>query len=165
MKICIAIGLILLLLSGCGAATTFETISDEYVQPAAVTMRQLQLSLPEDVAVTTFGDSQSGTLYLCDGYSIAVQTMASGDLDRTVRSISGFSRDSIALIQTEAGLIDRYECVWVSAGEANTQMCRACILDDGNYHYTVSLMADADRMRSVSDQWQSIMASVSVGTD
>ena len=66
MKKLILLAGVLLLLTGCAAEPTFETLSDEYVQPAIAQTHQMTLSLPEDASVLTV-QSDGGDLYFCDG--------------------------------------------------------------------------------------------------
>ena len=40
------------------------------------------------------------------------------------------------------------------------QVGNAVILDDGNFHYAVSVMADADQAAKLEDTWQHILDSV-----
>ena len=151
---------LLILLTGCGAQQTMETLGDDYLQPVAAQMQKISLKLPEDAAVMTLENPQTGKLYLCDGYTVSVQTLDAGDLDKTIKTISGYSAESLQILQTNAGQINRYECVWVSAGEADDQVCRACILDDGNYHYAVTVMADSQDAGKLSQSLQTILSSV-----
>lgn len=153
-----------LLLTGCGAQETFETISDELgVSMPAVC--DVQLLLPEEAAVPSMESEDGSKLYLCDGYTVTVQTLDGGDLNRTFRELSGHSKDELTVIQTARDGIDRYECVWSAAGEGEDQICRALILDDGVYHYAVTVMANATQSGQLRQAWQEIMDSVSLGTD
>lgn len=160
-KFCVLL-VLLVFLTGCGAQTTFETVGDDYVQSVAATMQQLQLELPEDASVMTLENHGVGKLYLCDGYVITVQTLDAGDLEKTLKTATGFTSDRLQLLQTDAGEVDRYECVWVAAGESGSQMCRGCILDDGSYHYVVTVMSDAEMSGKLTEQWNRIMSSVSL---
>ena len=104
----------------------------------------------------------TGTLYLCDGYSVAVQTLPAGNLDATVREVTGYGRDKVQLWQQKEGEHSRYNCVWASAGEGGDQMCKATILDDGNYHYVLSVMAAAEDAGDLAETWQQLMDSFSI---
>jgi hypothetical protein len=107
-------------------------------------MGQITVELPEE-AVVPVSESELGKLYQCDGYEIAVQTLQSGDMDATLRTVTGYSREALTLMQTGAGDVDRWEVVWSCMGETGDRVGRACVLDDGNYHYVLSVLADADR--------------------
>lgn len=154
-----------LLLTGCGANEVWETISDVDDTPVMVQMQQVKLTLPKDAASETMENGQSGKIYLCNGYTVTVQTLPGGDLDKTLREISGFSRQQLTVMETQTKNEKRYECVWAAAGEAEDQVARAVILDDGSYHYAVTVMARFSTAGDLADVWQSILTSVQLSTD
>ena len=117
MRILICVVLAVTMLSGCGQPKDFETMSDSYVQQELPQAREVLLQLPEDATKAVFGDGDTGTLYLCDSYCIAVQTIPSGNLDATLREVTGYGRDRVQLWERKEGEISRFVCVWVSAGE------------------------------------------------
>lgn len=162
MKKCVFLLLICVLLSGCTAEETFETIADDLVQSVAAPMAQMILVLPEDAAVPA-SESEDGQLYLCDGYEILVQTMAAGDLDATLRSVTGYSREELTLMQTGYNGIKRYDLVWSCLGENGDRVGRAAILDDGSYHYVLSVLTDADRAREFEKVISDLFESYSLG--
>ncbi len=147
-------------LTGCSAKETFETVSDLNEVPVLAQMQQLQLALPDEAAMPSMENPDAGKLYLCDGYTLSVQTMDSGDLDRTLRQLTGYGRSQLTLMQTQPSGVDRYECVWSAAGEDGDQIGRTVVLDDGSYHYSVSVMAAADDAGELADTWQEIFDSV-----
>ena len=155
----IVLPLAALLLSGCGAQETFETVSDVQVQSVSATARQVLLTLPEEAAVCVFEDAKAGSLYLCDGYSISLQTLQGGDLDRTLRHVTGYGREQLTLMQTRQGETKRYECVWSAAGEGEDQVGRAVILDDGSYHYVLTAMTGESHAGELAETWQEIFGS------
>ena len=57
------------------------------------------------------------------------------------------------------GNAKRYDCVWTAAGEGEDQVGRACILDDGSFHYVVSVMAGQSRSGELQPVWQDIFDS------
>lgn len=157
-RIILAAGFVLLL-AGCSAQPTFETVSDEYVQPVSVQLQQMTLALPDDAAALTVQSDEGGNLYFCDGYTITVQVMDSGDLDKTLRQTTGFGKDALQLMETESGAVKRYECVWVAAGEGEEQVGRAAVLDDGVSHYVLTCMAGASDAETVQPAWQELFSS------
>ena len=46
MKKCLLLVCLGLLLTGCSSVETFETVTDEYVQPVMATMQQAVMALP-----------------------------------------------------------------------------------------------------------------------
>lgn len=159
MKKLVLIAGIVLLLSGCTAEPTFETLSDEYVQPVSVQTRQMTLALPEEAAALTVQSDEGGNLYFCDGYTVTVQVMEAGDLDQTLRQVTGYGKDGLQLVQTQSGSVKRYEAVWAAAGEGEDQLGRMAVLDDGVNHYVLTCMAGASEAEEVQEDWQALFTS------
>ena len=132
-----------LVLTGCGAAPVYETLDGVDVHGEVPAMKKVIFDLPEDASVQTV-QGTAGRIYFCDGYEIMLETFSAGDLDRTLRNVTGFSRDALTLMQTKLDGITRYSCVWSSIGEGGEQVGRATILDDGGYHYCLSVMTAAE---------------------
>ena len=162
MKVSLCVMLVLMLLTGCQQPKDFETMSDSYVEPEPPQPCQVMLELPEDAAKAVLEDASAGTLYLCDGYCVAVQTLPAGNLDATLREVTGYGAEKVQLWQKKEGDISRYVCVWASAGEGGDQMGKATILDDGEYHYVLSVMADAENAGELADTWQQLMESFNI---
>ncbi len=161
MRKCAALLLIALLLAGCGAEDTFETVADEILQSAAAPIAEIKLELPE-AAAAPVAQGETGTLYQCDGYEIVLLTHRSGDLDATLRASTGYGRNDLTVIETRLGEIKRYDLVWSCLGENGDQIGRACILDDGNYHYVLTVLADADRVGEFEEVWNELFSSYSL---
>lgn len=160
MKKCWIAAALALLLAGCGAQETFETVSDVYEVKDLPPAMQVQVMLPDDAAVPAMEDSRTGQIYLCDGYFVTVQILEAGDLNRTLQESTGFSKENLPIIETARDGLKRYECVWTSAGEAGDQVGRAVVLDDGSYHYVVTVMADAVRAGALQSDLQNVIDSV-----
>ena len=84
---------------------------------------------------------------------------------KTIREVTGFSADRLTLMETEKDGFSCHSCVWTAAGEGGDQIARTVILDDGNFHYAVTAMADSDAAGQLSDVWLHIFRSVSLRTD
>lgn len=164
MKKCWIVVLAALLLCGCSEPQDFETMSDVYDMTQLPEASQVSFFVPEDAAAEVMENGEAGTLYFCEDYCIAVQTMHSGDLEATLRSVTGFSREKLQVIERRTGDHCRYECTWASAGEGGDQVGRAVILDDGNYHYVLSVMASAADAGDLTQTWQSLVDSFTLRT-
>lgn len=149
---------LVLLLTGCGKQQTMETVNDTYVQPPQPVMQQVVVQLPDEAAAPIM-QTDTGKLYACDRYTISLQTFQSGDLSRTIREISGFSREELKIMETTWEDVKRYDFVWAAAGEGDQQVCRACILDDGAYHYVMCASVDAADAGQVQGVWREIFNS------
>lgn len=147
-----------LMLGGCGAEETMETVADEWDVPAMAVPREILLGLPEEAAVSTM-ESDSGKFYQGDGYEIAVQRLDAGDLDGTLRSLTGFGRDNLTVIQTQSQDLRRYEFVWTSAGESGSRLGQGMILDDGTYHYCLSVLRDDPMPEDSQIVWNDLFRS------
>lgn len=140
-------GLLLLILPfffwGCASEETFETVADDFVIPVMAQPREISVRLPDN-AVAPVLESDAEQVYLCEDYEIILQTLESGDLNETIQTLSGYEKDQLTVMQTQMEAVSRYEFVWVSAGEKGERLGRAVILDDGSYHYCMSVLRDAE---------------------
>ena len=162
MKIICACILCIFMLAGCSQPKTYETMSDVYYEAKKTAAYTITFAVPEEAAVTVMENEENGTIYLCDGYCIMAQTMEAGDLDATLRSITGYPRDKLRIIRREQDHTARYECAWASTGEGGDQVGRTAVLDDGDYHYTLSVMAQADAAGELTEIWQEIFDTLSI---
>lgn len=145
-KLC-GIFLAALLLTACGRQETMETVADELVEPAMAQPRQVSVHLPEE-AVSPVLENGSSQVYIGSDYEIMVETMSAGDLSETVRSLTGYEKEDLTVMETDQEGFRRYDFVWASAGETGERLGRAVILDDGSYHYCLSVLRDAAEKKS-----------------
>lgn len=149
------IAAVLLLLTGCVTEDTFETIADEAVEPVMAVPRETSVMLPEEAAAPVLQNDER-QIYLGENYQLILERYPSGDLGKTIRSVSGFEREALTLLKTEQDAGERYEFVWVSAGETGELLGRAAILDDGHYHYCMSVLRTQETDAAV---WEQVFAS------
>ena len=151
------VGLILLaaLLTGCTAEETLETVNDEWVVPVMAQPREISVQLPEDTVLPVL-EQDARRLYMGQNYEIMLETLASGNLDATIRTLSGYGKDQLTVLQTRQEDADRYEFVWTTAGEQGERLGRAVILDDGDYHYCMSVLRDPGDTQVV---WRDVFGS------
>lgn len=157
MKRIVCVLVLVLVLSGC-SAPVYETMGNVvHVSDQDELLRPIKLALSADAAVLT----ASGTdlLYSCSGYSISLQTLPSGDLPATIRTISGYEPEQLTLVHSTCGDHSRYDWVWVAAGEEGEVLCRAAVLDDGHHHYSLCAYADADAVAELTELWNALFAS------
>ncbi len=155
MKI-LTVLLCMLLLCGC-TADVFETVGDGDHVAAVNQQSQLILELPADAAAQTMVGT-SGILYFCEDYEIMVETLISGDMQRTVKTITGFDMEELALVRTTRSGVPCVEGAWSAAGEGGDQVGRFVILDDGAYHYCISVMTEAEKVSQCADSWQKLLS-------
>ena len=165
MKKLIPIVLCVLLLAGCGAQPTFETVNDLLPSGTPEPAKELVVSLPQEAATPAMEGENGVCLYECEDYVLTTQVLPGGDLDATLQQLTGFTTGDLAHMKTKQQGMDRYDCVWTAASETGEQVCRAVVLDDGSYHYAVAVMAEAAVSGDLTGQWQSVLRSVQVKTD
>ncbi len=160
MKKFVLVLCLMLLLTGC-AAQTFETVDDLNDVPAMAKPATILLDLPEDAAAPAM-EGTSGTLYFCGDYDITVEVMPSGNLNNTLQTLTGFGKDELDLMQTIRCGVSCYEGAWSAAGEAGDHVGRVLIMDDGSFHYCVSVMASAEDAGDCSADWKELLDSVAL---
>lgn len=159
MKKAILLLLCTALLTGCGVQETFETVDDAIVVEPVASVQQFFVQLPEEAAAPTFQDDSGTELYVCQGYTVSKQILPGGDLEKSVKTLTGKEKSELDVIKTLHENYDRYDFVWTAAGEDGLQLGRACILDDGNYHYTLSAMAQEEQSDSLRETFQEMFDS------
>lgn len=157
--------LLSLLLFGCDQPEDFETMSDCYHEPDVFPAQQVSLVLPPEASVMTMEPQEGSCLYLCDGFTVAVETFRGGDLQGTLRSVTGYDQDQLSVMSWQQGELIRHECVWTAAGEGGDQVGRTLVLDAGDWHYTLTVMGDADNAGRLTDVWQDILDSFRLGRE
>ena len=154
MEIC----LLAFLLCGCRAEETLETVSDEWMIPAMAQPREISVRLPEDTVAPVL-EQEDRRLYMGLDYEIMVETLAAGDLNATVRTLSGYEKEQLTVLETRQGDLDRYDFVWTTAGEKGERLGRGVILDDGDYHYCMSALREPGNTVVV---WRDVFGSFSL---
>ncbi len=151
-KVCCLI-IICMLLSGCAAAQTFETLGDvQHQQVGAAAPCEIKLELPANAQAM-------GNIYFCDGFYLELQTLDAGDLNATVTALSGFTTNDLTLMTAAAGSYPCYEWVWSAASEEGELICRAAVIDDGSHHYCLTAVALAEQGGALQDTWNQLFAS------
>lgn len=158
MKRCVCALLMVLLLCGCKAEETLETVNDEWVVPVMGQPREISVRLPDN-AVAPVLEQDNRKLYMGQDYEIMLETHAAGDLSATIRTLSGYEKEQLTVLETRQGDTDRYDFVWTTAGEQGDRLGRAVILDDGAYHYCMSVLRDAGDTLIV---WRDVFGSFSL---
>ena len=151
-----------LLLSGCGAKETLETVADDIpLQPVLAQPAGISVRLPDN-AVSPVLESDSEQVYFCEDYEISIETRSSGDLGGTITALTGFDPEKLTIMHTATDGVDRYEFVWVSAGERGDRLGRAVVLDDGSYHYCMTVLRDAENPKKSQVVWSDVFSSFSL---
>lgn len=148
-----------LLLCGCGVKETFETVDDEMAKPVLQQKKEILLTVERDAVVL---ESEAGVLYVCDGYTMSKQILPSGNLNGTMQELTGFDAESLLVIETAVSGVDRYEGVWTAAGEGGDLVGRVVVMDDGLWHYCVTVSCAAEDAPALQQTWQKILSSITI---
>ena len=160
MKKCMILLVCMLMLTGCGAVETMETLGNVIHNGGTqAPVQQVVLEVPAEASVTVSGGETGLTMYECDGYTLYLQTFSSGDLQGTIRTLSGFAPEDLTVMTTACNDHQRYDWVWTAAAEEGDLVCRGTVLDDGNYHYTLCVMAQAEVAGELSEEWNGLFRS------
>lgn len=146
------------LLTGCAAEDTLETVADEILVPVMAQPRFICVDLPGETALPVV-ENQNGRVYVCNDYEIVLQTMESGDLENTMQIMSGLTQEDLTVMETYNDGISRYDFVWAAAGEMGDQIGRGAILDDGSYHYCLSVLSNAEGNEKSHINWEDVFTS------
>lgn len=152
-----------LVLCGCRNRSELETVSDVIQTPEKAEPMEVSLYVPEDAALSVMSTQENGSIYFCDNYTLLLHTVPSGDLNKTVMEVSGFMPDQLPIMKTKKANCVGYDFVWSAVGEQGDQVCRCTILDDENYHYVLTAMADAETAGQLAEgEWETIFRSFSL---
>lgn len=165
MKKCCVILAVILLLTGCGAAETFETLGNvAHVSSTEPALRQVLLTVPDDAALEASETDTGVTVYSCDGYTMLLQSFASGNMAATIKALSGFAPEQLTMLESRCGDHDRYDWVWTAVSEEGEVVCRGTVLDDGDYHYALCVMAPSEEAGRLQSQWNALFSSFCLET-
>lgn len=165
MKKLWVIVLLALLLAGCGKETALETVSDIQATPVIAPVRRIQVQLPPELSSPVLQGEDSGALYVCDSYCVTLQTLEAGDLEKTLLDTTGITKENLQIQTTRQGDVKRYQWVWTANADTGIQVGRGCILDDGEYHYVLTTLADEGDAAQVQSVWKEIFASFCLATE
>lgn len=150
---------VMILLCGCSVPTSFEAVEDVIPSADLSAAQEIQITFPDDAVVETM-ESPAGTCYLCDEYTVSVQVLPGGNLEESLQALTGLTKDALTLMKTRSGELQRYDTVWTAVSESGDQTCRLTLLDDGGYHYGVTVMADAAIAGKLTGKWNALLESV-----
>ena len=144
-------------LCGCNGTESYEVLSDDIVGVPIAEPAKVELKLPEDSALAVMSGSD-WQYYEGEHYQIILQTFSSGNLDQTLQNITGYQIDNLSVIETSVDGIDKFHCAWSAVSDEGELVGRCTILDDGMYHYCLSVLVEADAACEVRDTIDAVFA-------
>ncbi len=159
MKKLVWLAVLMMAFSGCGenADPVFETIADPIV-PVAAEPAPISIWTPEDAAAQT--SAAAGECYTWGECELRVQTLDSGDIRKTMQTLTGLAADKLTVMEYERDGLQIYQTVWSMTGEEGIMLGRAMVADDGHYHYCISLLSPENT--DIAEEYAQICASFSL---
>lgn len=152
--------LVMVLLSGCGkgkyevrqapCGTEVETPA-----PGVIT-----ICVTDEMSTPVMNTQEGDRLYIADNYEVSLQTLAGCSVEETLKNCTGFDRSKLMVIETQKDGMKRYDCAWSAVGEGTQFVGRTTILDDGDFHYVLTVTGDDGE--TVADAWQQLADSFTV---
>ena len=158
-KLCLILCM-LFSMTGCSTQTFLETVMDVYVPNLQQDKAKVQFDLPQDAAMLTSSGS-GDCLYMGEGYEIVLETFHAGDLGETLSSVTGFDQKKLTILELPGADYHKYYTVWSTVGEYGDSVGKCMILDDGVYHYCLSVITDADYTQQLEEMTKNLFASYS----
>ena len=150
----------MLLLTGRAGQQEMETVMDSVVQPEKVGAMEIVYTLPDSASAQVMAAEDGAQVYFCDGFILTQEIKNSGDLHKTLQEITGYPYEQLSVMETEQNAIKRYDCVWTSVGESGDEIGRCAVLDDGNYHYVLAVMSEAENAGGLLERvWNPLFSS------
>lgn len=154
------------LLTGCSTMETFETLGDiSHVSATLPEPTDLVLKMPANAALEVSLEDGGVSMYSCDGYTMVLQMLKAGNLEATIRTLSGFAPENVTILETACGDHMRYDWVWTAVAEEGDLVCRGAVLDDGIYHYALYTIAPSQNAGEVKEDWNELFGSFCLETE
>ena len=150
-------------LSGCSAAQpTWETVDDSIALDAGSYLDDayiMEFDVPMQAQRNTSG---SRTVWADENgdYEIVCETVLSSDVNAVIERVSGFSPDKLQIVQTTRYSMPEYQFAWYASGEEGGRLCRADVLTDGTYCYTLCVSCAEDVAAEYDSTVQAVFATL-----
>lgn len=155
------------LMSGCAAEPVYETIGNamEDTQPV-ISPGKIELVLPEEAEMQVIEDEYGSKSYRIGDREVWTQICDGGDVSATLEKVTGIRADALTVMEHQVLDMPCHEIAWITTNEEGTFVARTAVLDDGNYHYCVSLMMPEADAEKLGDSFSELLSGVSIsGTD
>ncbi len=140
VKKLIAVLMMLVLLTACGAETKSETVEDGLLDVKSKPYT-IVISVPEDVTQETFGDAEQGCWYeAADGsYTITTEILDATTVEEGIEAISGIPADRLNVMELHHRPMPEYHFAWASAGEEQDTVSRCAMIASEDYYYVLTV--------------------------
>lgn len=152
-----------LLLTGCAAEPVYETIGNVWDNPEPVaSAASMEFSLPDGAEMEVLSEESGSKSYRVGNWELWTEVYPGGDVSATLEQVTGMDADALTVIQRQVGNMDCHETTWTTTDEEGVNVARAAVIDDGNYHYCISLMVPEEDAQEVGNFFEEILYSVNL---
>jgi len=159
-KFCLMFALTMLL-CGCGKQD-YEVRAAPCGAEETAAPGVISIYMSDELSAPVMSTPEGDRLYIADHYEVMLQTLAGGDIDATLQSCTGFDSRKLTVIETAEDGLKRYDCAFTSLGEGTQTVGRLTVLDDGNYHYVLTVTADRAYGAEMTAAWQQLSDSFQI---
>lgn len=153
------------LLAGCSAQPVYETIGNACEGVSDSEPMTIQMWLPQEAALEA-SSPDGESRYTWGDWEIWTQVCSGGDLEETLKTMSGMDRQYLTVMSRKMGEYTCHETVWSATREDGAMLCRGAVVDDGIHHYCIGLMAAEEESAEAKEVFDQILESVSlIGTE
>lgn len=161
IRVVIMLLLVFIMFGGCQKGEDLEVIADDWKETLVQEPAHVQFNVPDDVSLEVMSGND-WKVYQGDYYQILVQHYPSGDLDRTLKDICGYTKEDLTVIEITGEDIDKYLFGWSAVSEEGELVGRCAVLDDGRFHYCLSVLVNAEKSGELRGIIDSVFASYSI---
>lgn len=160
MKKCWFVILMALLLCGCHKTGKMETVMDTIIPQELPEMQKMSFYVPDDAVSEVFAQENERQIYFCDDFILTAEIKEAGDLQKSLKEITGYDYTQLSVFETKQQDLKRYDCVWSTLGENCEEVGRCAVLDDGTYHYILAVFAPSENTGELTDSvWNAMFSS------
>ena len=152
--------IVILLLCGCKKGDYEVRQAPCGTEAETPTPGVISICATDELSAPVMSTQEGDRLYIGDDYEVSLQTLAGGDINETLKNCTGFDRSKLTVIETQKDGMKRYDCAWSATGEGTQYVARTTVLDDGNFHYVLTVTGcDGEH---VAEAWQQLADSFTV---
>lgn len=163
MKKVLLFVMVAVFLGGCAAEPVYETIGNAMEDTLPVgAPGTIELTLPEDAEMQVIDGESGSKSYRIGDMELWTQVCEGGDISDTLEQVTGIRSDALTVMEYQLDEMSCNEIAWITNTDEGSLVCRTAVLDDGNYHYCISLMMPEENAQELSTSFSEIMDGVSI---
>lgn len=162
--LCLMVGM---MLGGCASEPVYETIGNAMEDTRPVSAPgTIELTLPEDAQMQVIDDEYGSKSYRIGDWEVWTQICDGGDINATLEQLTGISAEALTVMEYRLQDMPCSEVAWITTTDEGSLVCRTAVLDDGNYHYCISLMMPEEEAEVLGESFGALLeGAVISGTD